>query len=109
MASPSGSEAATVKVICIPSIPDTPAGAVTTGGSGPLIVIWVVADPVSPPAEAVNVTLYVPACVELGVQMNVPDELSADAVNVAPEGRTAAVSEVTGSPHGVSAVTVKER
>ena len=34
--------------------------------------------------DAVNVTLYTPDCVLLGVQLNVPDVLAAFFVNVAP-------------------------
>ena len=42
----------------------------------------------------------------VGVQLNVPDVLVAFAVNVAPEGSGAAVSEAMASPSGSAALTV---
>ena len=45
----------------------------------------------------------------VGVQLNVPDVLPAPAVNVAPAGSGAAVSEVIACPSGSAAVTVKVR
>ena len=57
MASPSGSEAVTVKVVSWPSFVDIVAGAVTTGARSTLVtVIAVVAVPESA-FDAVNVTL----------------------------------------------------
>src|SRR5512143_1554463 len=43
---------------------------------------------------AVKTTLKSPVCPDVGVQVNVPDVFDAFAVNVAPEGSDAAVSEV---------------
>jgi hypothetical protein len=108
---PSGSTAVTVKLINSFSLPRTVAGAVTTGARSTLFtVIVVVAVPESAFA-AVNVTVYVPACVKLGVHENVPDVLPAPAVNVLPvvAGEEFAVNEAIGSPSGSAAVTVKLR
>ena len=55
--------------------------------------------------DAVNVTLYTPDCVLLGVQLNVPDVLAAFFVNVAPAGSGAAVRFVIASPSGSTAPT----
>src|SRR6266853_4320082 len=63
------------------------------------------ADPVKA-FVAVNVTLNVPVCALVGVQLNVPDVLPAPAVKVAPVGSGAAVSDVMASPSGSAAVTV---
>src|SRR5688572_31708966 len=59
--------------------------------------------------EAVNVTLYVPACVKDGVHEKVPEVLAAFFVNVAPAGRGAATRFVIASPSGSDADTVKVR
>ena len=57
MASPSGSEAVTVKLISVPSLPEAVAGAVTVGARSTLVtVIAVVAEP-ERAFDAVNVTL----------------------------------------------------
>src|SRR5512138_2243274 len=68
----------------------------------------VVAEPVRAFA-AVKVTLYGVALTWalVGVQLKVPLVLPAPAVNVAPVGSVAAVSEVIASPSGSAAVTVK--
>jgi hypothetical protein len=58
------------------------------------------------PSLARNVTLYVPAWVKLGVQLNVPEVPPAFAVNVAPVGSPRAVSVMV-SPSGSEAVTMK--
>src|SRR5688572_9115970 len=57
--------------------------------------------------EAVNVTLYVPACVKDGVHEKVPEVFAAFFVNVAPAGRGAATRFVIASPSGSDADTVK--
>src|SRR5258706_14474889 len=94
MASPSGSAADTVKVISVFSAPEAVAGAVTTGGRSPFeTVIAVVAEP-ERAFVAVNVTLNVPACAMLGVQLNVPEVRAAFAVNVAPAGSGAPPKDV---------------
>src|SRR5688572_12334354 len=106
MASPSGSDADTVKVISVPSAPEAVAGATTTGGRSPsVIVISVVAEP-ERAFEAVKVTLYVPVCVLVGVHEKVPEVFAAFFVNVAPAGRGAAVRLVIASPSGSTAGTV---
>ena len=43
---------------------------------------------------------------KFGVQLNVPDVLAAFAVNVAPAGSGAAVSDAIASPSGSAALTV---
>ena len=109
IASASGSEAVTVKESSTPSLTDWDAGAVTTGARSPFeIVIAVVAEPVRAFA-AVNVTLNVPVCALVGVQLKVPDVLAAFFVNVAPDGSGAAVRFVIASPSGSAADTVKVR
>jgi hypothetical protein len=56
IASPSGSDADTVKVISVFSAPETVAGAVTTGARSTLVtVMFVVAEPLNA-FDAVNVT-----------------------------------------------------
>jgi len=108
--SPSGSAAVTVKRTGnpVPQVTASVAGAATTGlRSMGLMVICVTADPVKV-FVAVNVTLYVPAWVKLGVQENVPAVLAALAVNVANWGRGAAVSDAIASPSGSTAVTPNE-
>jgi hypothetical protein len=94
-----------VKVINVFSPPKAVAGAVTTGARSP-IVMFVVAEPESA-FTAVNVTAKTPVWVVDGVQLNVPDVFVAFDVNVAPEGKGAAVSEVIRSPSGSTALTVK--
>src|SRR5688572_29895594 len=107
IASPSGSEAVTVNVMSVPTCPEAVGGAVTTGAPSTLLTVMVVvAVPVSAFA-AVNVTLYVPDCVEDGVHENVPEVFAVFFVNVAPAGRGAAVRFVMASPSGSEAVTVK--
>jgi hypothetical protein len=107
IASPSGSSAATVKVINVPSFPVAVPGAVTTGAwSTSVTVITVEAVPLKA-LLAVNVTVYVPACTNDGVQSNVPDVFEAPGVNVAPVGSEAPDKVVIASPSGSPAVTVK--
>jgi hypothetical protein len=76
-------------------------------------VITVDAVPVRAGAAEVaeKVTVYVPACVKLGVQLNVPDVFPAFAVNELPvvAGELAAVREAIAWPSGSNAVTVKVR
>ena len=106
-ASPSGSVAVTVKLIGVKFGLDTTAGAVTTGARlTPPMEIVVAADP-DKAFEAVNVTVYVPACVKLGVQLNVPEVLPAPAVNVLPvvAGELEDVNEEIGLPSGSDALT----
>jgi hypothetical protein len=59
--------------------------------------------------EAVNVTVYVPACVVVGVHANVPEVWAAFDVKVLPvvAGEEAAVNEAIASPSGSAADTVK--
>src|SRR5688572_28643927 len=73
IASPSGSDADTVKVISVFSAPEAVAGATTTGARSTWVTVIVLDPEPSSPFEAVNVTLYVPACVKDGVQLKVPD------------------------------------
>jgi hypothetical protein len=109
IASPSGSTADTVKVISVFSAPEAVAGAVTTGARSPFVtVIAVVAEP-ERAFDAVNVTLNEPVCALVGVQLNVPEVFAAFAVNVAPAGSGAPVSDAIASPSGSEAVTVKVR
>ncbi len=54
-----------------------------------------------------NVTLNVPVCALVGVQLNVPDVWAAFDVNVAPAGSGAPARVVIASPSGSAAVTVK--
>jgi hypothetical protein len=84
------------------------AGAVTTGARSTLFTVTVVAAEPERAFVAVTVTVYVPACVKLGVQLNVPDVFPAPAVNVLPvvAGLLAAVRDVIASPSGSAAVTV---
>jgi hypothetical protein len=84
------------------------AGAVTTGARSTLFTVTVVAAEPDRAFVAVTVTVYVPACVKLGVQLNVPDVFPAFAVNVLPvvAGLLAAVRDVIASPSGSDAVTV---
>src|SRR5687767_9587159 len=107
IASPSGSEADTVKVISVPSAPEAVAGATTTGARSTLVTVIVVDAEPERAFEAVNVTLYVPACVRDGVHENVPEVFAAFFVNVAPAGRGAATRLVMASPSGSTADTVK--
>src|SRR5512143_1778900 len=100
MVSPSGSLAVTVKVRRTFSLTDCVAGAVTVGARSTFVtVICVRAEPLSV-FDAVNVTLYVPACVKVGVQLNVPLVNDAFGVNVAPVGSGDAVSDVIAWPSG---------
>jgi hypothetical protein len=104
--SPSGSVAVTVKVISVFSAPEAVAGAVTTGARSTFAtVITVLAVPLKA-LLAVNVTVYVPACVNDGVQSNVPEVFEASGVNVAPAGSGAPDKVVIGSSSGSVAVTV---
>ncbi len=106
MASPSGSAAVTVNVMRTLEEPLTVAGAVTTGARSVLVTVIAVAAVPVRAFVAVNVTLNVPVCALVGVQLNVPDVLPAPAVKVAPVGSGAAVSDVMASPSGSAAVTV---
>jgi hypothetical protein len=105
---PSGSDADTVKVISVFSFPEAVAGATTTGARSTLLTVTVVAAEPDKAFDAVTVTVYVPACVNVGVHEKVPDVLPAPAVNVLPvvAGEEAAVKDVIGSPSGSLAVTV---
>jgi len=107
IASPSGSTADTVKVISVFSAPETDAGAVTTGARSTLVTVIVVDAVPERAFAAVNVTLYVPDWVKLGVHENVPEVFPVPAVNVAPAGSGAAVRLVIASPSGSAADTVK--
>ena len=84
------------------------AGAVTTGARSTLFTVTVVAAEPERAFCAVTVTVYVPDCVKLGVQLNVPDVLVPFAVNVLPvvAGLLDAVSDVMASPSGSDADTV---
>jgi hypothetical protein len=109
---PSGSDAVTVKVRRTPSFTVCVAGAVTTGARSTLFTVITVAsepDAAGVVVAAVNVTVYVPDCVKLGVQLNVPDVFAAFVVNVLPvvAGLPAAVKDVIVSPSGSVAVTTK--
>jgi len=107
IASPSGSDAETNTVKSEFSATVAVAGAVTTGARSTLVTtICVVAEP-ERAFVAVNVTLYVPAWVKLGVHENVPDVLPEPGVNVAPAGSGAAVRLVIASASGSTADTVK--
>jgi hypothetical protein len=105
--SPSGSVADTMNVRLLPSTTVCVAGAVTTGARSGSVetVITVEAVPLKA-LLAVNVTVYVPICVDDGVQLNVPDVRVAFGVNVAPVGSAATVKDVISSPSGSAAVTV---
>jgi hypothetical protein len=107
IASPSGSDADTVKVISVFSGPPAVAGATTTGARSTLVTVIVVDAEPERAFEAVNVTLYVPACVKDGVHEKVPEVFAAFFVNVAPAGRPVATRFVMASPSGSDAVTVK--
>jgi hypothetical protein len=98
MASPSGSTADTVNVSRTFVGPLTDDGAVTTGARSELVTVIVVDAEPERAFEAVNVTLYVPACVKDGVHENVPDVFAAFFVNVAPAGRPVATRFVMASP-----------
>ena len=93
------------------SAPEAVAGAVTVGARSTLLTVTVVAaDPLSA-FDAVNVTVYVPACVNVGVHAKVPLVLPAPAVNVLPvvAGDEAAVKDVIVLASGSFADTVNER
>jgi hypothetical protein len=109
IAVPSGSEAVTVKVISVFSAPEAVAGAVTTGARSTLFTVIVVAAEPDRAFVAVNVTVYVPDCVNVGVHEKVPLVLPPPAVKVLPvvAGEEAAVNEVIASASGSAAVTVK--
>ena len=108
---PSGSVAVSVKVISVFSAPEAVAGAVTTGARSTLLTVTVVAAEPERAFDAVNVTVYVPACVNVGVHEKVPLVLPPFAVNVLPvvAGEEAAVKDVMALPSGSFAVTVNER
>jgi hypothetical protein len=105
---PSGSAAVTVTVPAVPVVKEAVAGAVTTGARSTLFTVTVVAAEPERAFVAVTVTVYVPACVNVGVHEKVPDVLPAPAVNVLPvvAGVEAAVKDVIASPSGSAAVTV---
>jgi hypothetical protein len=105
---PSGSVAVTVTVPVVPVVKEAVAGAVTTGARSTLTTVTVVAAEPERAFDAVTVTVYVPDCVNVGVQLNVPLVLPAPAVNVLPvvAGVEAAVKDVIASPSGSDAVTV---
>jgi len=112
IASPSGSDAATVNVISVCSAPLAVPGAVTTGARFTFVtVIDVDADPASAFA-AVKLTGYAdpPPSEKVGVHVNVPDvcaSFEAKAPSL-PAGKLArsAVSEAIASPSGSDADTV---
>jgi hypothetical protein len=106
---PSGSFAVSVKVISVFSAPEAVAGAVTTGARSTLFTVTVVDAEFERLFVAVNVTVYVPACVKLGVHENVPDVFVPFVVNVLPvvAGEEDAVNEVIAWPSASAAVTVK--
>jgi hypothetical protein len=95
-------------VISVFSFPEAVAGAVTTGARSTLFTVTVVAAEPERAFAAVTVTVYVPDCVNVGVQLNVPLVLPAPAVNVLPvvAGVEAAVKDVIASASGSAAVTV---
>jgi len=95
-------------VISVFSFPEAEAGATTTGARSTLFTVTVVAAEPDKAFDAVTVTVYVPACVNVGVQLNVPLVLPAPAVNVLPvvAGEEAAVKDVIAWPSGSAAVTV---
>jgi hypothetical protein len=107
--SPSGSVAETPKVRRTPSSVVWLAGAVTVGFWFWLPTVTVVAAEPERAFDAVNVTVYVPACVVVGVHANVPEVFEAFAVNVLPvvAGEEAAVNDAIASPSGSAADTVK--
>jgi hypothetical protein len=108
IACPSGSAAVTVTVPAMPPVKVAEGGAVTTGGRSTLFTVTVVAAEPERAFAAVTVTVYVPDCVNVGVQLNVPLVLPAPGVNVLPvvAGLLAAVNEVIASPSGSDADTV---
>ena len=93
------------------SFPEAVAGAVTVGARSTLFTVTVVDAVVERAFDAVNVTVYVPACVNVGVHAKVPLVLPAPAVNVLPvvAGEEAAVKDVMALPSGSDAVTPKVR
>jgi hypothetical protein len=95
-------------VISVFSAPEAVAGAVTTGARSTLFTVTVVAAEPERAFVAVTVTVYVPACVKLGVHENVPLVLPAPAANTLPVagGLPEAVRDVIASPSGSVAVTV---
>jgi hypothetical protein len=105
---PSGSDAVTVKVISVFSFPEADAGATTTGARSTAPTVTVVAAEPDRAFDAVTVTVYVPDCAKLGVQLNVPDVFEAFAVNVLPvvAGLLTAVKDVIASASGSDADTV---
>jgi hypothetical protein len=108
---PSGSDAVTVNVSVESSATVCVAGATTTGARSTFTTVKVVAAvPVSAGATDVaeKVIVYVPDCVKLGVQLNVPVVFPAPAVNVLPvvAGELAAVKEAIAWPSGSDADTV---
>ena len=90
------------------SFPEAVAGAVTVGARSTFVTVTVVAAEPLSAFDAVNVTVYVPACVNVGVHAKVPLVLPAPAVNVLPvvAGEEAAVNVVIACPSGSAAVTV---
>jgi hypothetical protein len=104
---PSGSDADTVKVISVFSFPEAEAGAVTAGGRSLGDTVSDVAAEPDNAFDAVNVSMYVPACASDGVQLKVPLVLPAPAVNVLPvvAGALTSVKDVIAWPSGSAAVT----
>jgi hypothetical protein len=109
--SPSGSVAETPNVSRTPSLVVWLAGAVTVGFRLVSFTVIVVAAEPDRAFDAVNVTVYVPACVVVGVHANVPEVFEAFVVKVLPvvAGEEAAVKKLIGSPSGSAADTVKVR
>jgi hypothetical protein len=106
--SPSESSAVTVKEISVSSPPEDVAGAVTTGSWSTFVTVIAVAAVPLRALLAVKVTVYVPACVNDGVQSNVPDVFEASGVNSAPVGSGAPANVVIASPSGSEADTMNE-
>ena len=109
IASPSGSFTVTLKLMFVFSFPDAVAGAVTAGARSTLVTVTWVDDEAESVFVAVNVTVYVPALLKLGVHAQVPDVREALTENVLPvvAGELAAVNDVNVWPSGSLAVTVK--
>jgi len=95
-------------VISVFSAPEAVAGAVTVGARSEFVTVTVVAAEPESAFVAVTVTVYVPACVKLGVHEKVPLVLPGPAVNVLPvvAGEEAAVKDVIASASGSAADTV---
>ena len=110
IASPSASVAVTVKLRFAPSATDRDAGpAKTTGARSTLATVTAVAAEPDSALVAVMVTVYDPAWVNAGVQLNVPDVFPGPEVNVLPVagGLLDCVNDAIALPSGSVAVAVK--